>query len=633
MRLGAKACCPASGGALRAWLCMAVLLVLPAWAGAATAVHVVQAQVQVTEGGSFDPPAALPTLDAQRWQAATLPQVLPRTLVAGDSGTDIATAWIRIAVPEAAQAADPGDLRLYLPRWQTIGQISVYADERLVFRSGAGPIWNGFNHPLWVALDEPSGAHPRSVLLRVDHLRSAGAAVSTAWLGDEAGLGQRRWLRETLQAGVPYVASAAFLVIGFFALAVWVVRREAVYGLFFISSVLFFVRALHYHLGLEPLPISEAWFGWMTVHSISWLVVTVHFFGFRLHGRRYPWVEWPLVALVLLASAVSLPPLAVLPQLSLVTPLAYLLMILATIGLAGLSIWSAWRSRSGDALLVALWNAMSVPAGIHDWLLQNYRLDIENFYLLPYTAIGLFVAFMVVVLRRYVGALRHSERAQADLAARLAEREAELIESHAKLRAIEHEQILNTERQRLMQDMHDGLGSSLMGALKAVEHGHDQNLAEVLRACIDDLKLAIDSLEPVQADLLLLLATLRFRLGTRLEQAGVRLHWEVQDVPPLAWLDPRSALHILRILQEILGNAIKHSGAGAVTLTTRQEGEQVIVTVEDDGRGFDVSAPRSEGRGLANVRRRAQSIGAQALWHAKAQGTRFELVLPLQPVL
>ncbi|RYG05872.1 MAG: sensor histidine kinase, partial [Burkholderiales bacterium] len=84
-------------------------------------------------------------------------------------------------------------------------------------------------------------------------------------------------------------------------------------------------------------------------------------------------------------------------------------------------------------------------------------------------------------------------------------------------------------------------------------------------------------------------------------------------------------------LQEILGNAVKHSGANAVTLTTRQVGDQVIVAVEDDGRGFDVAAERSEGRGLANVRRRAQSIGAQALWHAAAQGTHFELVLPLQP--
>ncbi|RZJ19902.1 MAG: histidine kinase, partial [Haliea sp.] len=557
---------------LRAWLCTLVWLALslPAWAGEGHAVQVLQAQVQVTDNGSFEPQAALPALDPQRWQPATLPQVLPRALVAGERGSDIVTAWIRIAVPEAAQPVGAGSLRLYLPRWQTIGQIAVYADERLVFRSGAGPIWNGFNHPLWVALDDASGAHPRSVLLRVDHLRSAGAAVSTAWLGDEAGLGQRRWVRETLQAGVPYIASAAFLVIGFFALAVWAVRREAVYGLFFISSVLFFVRALHYHLGLEPLPISEAWFGWMTVHSVSWLVVTVHFFGFRLHGRRYPWVERPLVLLVLLGTLASLPPVSVLPQVSLLAPLAYLLMIIATIGLASLSIWSAWRSRSGDAMLVALWNAMSIPTSIHDWLLQNYKLDIENLYLLPYTAIGLFVAFMVVVLRRYVGALRHSERAQADLAARLAEREAELTESHAKLRAIEHEQILNAERQRLMQDMHDGLGSSLMGALKAVEHGHDQNLAEVLRACIDDLKLAIDSLEPVQADLLLLLATLRFRLGTRLEQAGVRLHWDVEDVPPLAWLDPRSALHILRILQEILGNAVKHSQARGGTSCTSQ---------------------------------------------------------------
>ncbi|MEP6823626.1 MAG: ATP-binding protein [Ramlibacter sp.] len=635
MRHGARACwLPSLGIALRG----AVRGVLACWllAGSAAcwpavAVQVTIAQVQVLPGGTFGAPGPVPALDDNAWKNTTLPFVLPRPVTASPDASAIDVAWVRIALPPAAQALPAEALRFYAPRWQTIGQVAVYAGDRMVFRSGAGPVWNGFNHPLWLPLASASDEAPTTVLVRIDHLRSAGAALSTIWVGDEAGLGQRRWLREWLQAGVPYIASTTFLVIGFFAGAVWLVRRESAYGIFSVLSVLFFLRCLHYHLGLEPLPVPEDWFGWMTVHSLSGLVVTTYFFGFRLHAKRYLRLERILIALVLLAAVVTLPFLTVLPQVSLITPLAYLLMMVATVGLSAMGVWSAWRARSGDAMLVAVWNSMAVPTAAHDFLLQNLRINIENLYLLPYTGVGLFAAFLYVVLKRYVSALRDSEQSQTRLEQQLRAREDELTQSHAKLRAIEHEQILSAERARLMQDMHDGLGSSLMGALKAVEHGYDQDLAEVLRACIDDLKLAIDSLEPVQADLLLLLATLRFRLGSRLEQAGVQLRWEVQDVPPLAWLDPRSALHILRILQEILGNAIKHSRAGAVTLTTRQEGESVIVAVEDDGRGFDVAAQRSEGRGLANVRRRAQSIGAQASWHAKAQGTRFELVLPLQP--
>ena len=52
----------------------------------------------------------------------------------------------------------------------------------------------------------------------------------------------------------------------------------------------------------------------------------------------------------------------------------------------------------------------------------------------------------------------------------------------------------------------------------------------VLKGCIDDLKLAIDSLEPVDDNLLVLLATLRFRLGPRLESTGIKLLWQVENI-------------------------------------------------------------------------------------------------------
>lgn len=69
-----------------------------------------------------------------------------------------------------------------------------------------------------------------------------------------------------------------------------------------------------------------------------------------------------------------------------------------------------------------------------------------------------------------------------------------------------------------MRDMHDGIGTSLMTALSVVEAREapgEQAIAAILRDCVDDLKLTIDSLEPVDADLLLLLAALRFRLEQR----------------------------------------------------------------------------------------------------------------------
>ena len=431
-----------------------------------------------------------------------------------------------------------------------------------------------------------------------------------------------------VQATLPQVAGATALVIGLFALLVWTVRREVEYGLFFLVAALYCVRNLHYHLGLEPLPIPEAWFGWLTVHSLVGLVITVNIFGLRLHGARFRSVEWPLIGLAVAAAVLSIPGVAVWRPLAVLGPVISLFILAGFALLSGLGLWSAWRARSRDSVMVLAMNMVSVPAAVHDVLLQNYRLDIERLYVLPLMGAGLFASYMLVMVTRYVRAIRASERAHLELEDKLREREDQLTESHRQRRAIEHEQILGQERQRLMQDMHDGLGSSLMGALKAVEHGHSHDIAGMLRECIDDLKLAIDSLEPVQADLLLLLATLRYRLGTRLEQAGVRLSWQVEDVPELLWLDPGSALNVLRILQEVLGNVVKHSGATDVTLTTRRDGADVVVGIEDNGGGMN-PIPGTTGRGLANVKRRADALGATARWRSGPGGTRFELVLPI----
>lgn len=208
----------------------------------------------------------------------------------------------------------------------------------------------------------------------------------------------------------------------------------------------------------------------------------------------------------------------------------------------------------------------------------------------------------------------------------------ELADSHAKLRAIEHKQTVEQERQRLMQDMHDGLGSSLISALRVVEHSKMEanELAEVLKGCIDDLKLAIDSMSPVDDNLLLLLATLRFRLGPRLESTGINLIWKVEKVPALPWLDPKNALHILRILQEAFANIIKHTAATEVSLSTTVEGNYVLVTVQDNGKGFAIEqAMLAGGKGLSGQKDRANAIGGEISWHSSPAGTCVSLRLPI----
>ncbi|WP_300176234.1 ATP-binding protein [Rhodoferax sp.] len=131
-----------------------------------------------------------------------------------------------------------------------------------------------------------------------------------------------------------------------------------------------------------------------------------------------------------------------------------------------------------------------------------------------------------------------------------------------------------------------------------------------------------------------LLATLRFRLEPRLEASGINLVWEVQSVPKLEWLDPKNALHILRILQEAFTNIIKHTHCTEITVTTAVDGPWVVATVRDNGSGFALDEALTRGgKGLANQLRRAEAIGAEIDWTSSTSGACLNLRLPIQKTL
>jgi signal transduction histidine kinase len=115
-----------------------------------------------------------------------------------------------------------------------------------------------------------------------------------------------------------------------------------------------------------------------------------------------------------------------------------------------------------------------------------------------------------------------------------------------------------------------------------------------------------------------------------LENTGITLHWEVKSIPKIEWLDPKNALHILRILQEVFTNIIKHTQATIIRVATSVEHDHVVVTIVDNGQGFDLEqALERGGKGLSNQMRRAESIGAEIKWKSNNQGTCSELWLPI----
>jgi signal transduction histidine kinase len=607
--------------------------------------HLTQADWQVDDSGGFSTPpvkqdsSALP----DTWKQIELPLALPIALLrqaeSAESASPVAaprtrTTWIRLSTRDLPPS--PGPLALYGIRIKTDGTIAVYADGQLVHRAQqTGPLWNSTRTPLWVPLDPSAdGTPPREILLRLEHTQSAQVALSSLWIGPVDALHGRHGMRQWLQQELPAMLSAAFMAVGVFALFVWLRRRdETGYLLFFNLSATSFMRGLHFYVGQ---PVANDWFAWLTVNSLFWLVMVVHFFLRQLHGRRLKWLSCGVVLTTAAIGVVTMPGLAIVRNTPQVTPLIYAVAALMGVAVCVVGGFSAWR-RSNEGRLVAVGIGICVLLGLTDWLLQNNFISPEGWYLGAYTNAVTFSVFGALMYRRYMHAIGEVEKLNASLAERLHKREAELEVSHRQLRDVERLQTISDERQRLMQDMHDGLGSSLISAIRSVEGGgmSDDKVSQILKSCLDDLKLTLDSLEPVEADLLLLLATLRYRLEPRLEGTGVSLRWEVQELPALAWLDPSSALHILRIVQESISNVLRHTRATEIRVGTSMAGAGVQVTIEDNGQGFDVQratrgdSPAAAGRGLQNQRRRALAIRGTVSWESRSTGTKFVLWLPL----
>lgn len=588
--------------------------------------------------GYTDPPyEADPARLQGQWQPVALPhalirQLTPLTEPSPAAAPQTVVNWYRVQVPAMPASATP--YYLYIPRWKTDGQLAVYGDRRLLYQSHQSVYWNGWNIPLWIALDGTAGATlPQTILLRIERPRGSGGGLSSLWVGTDDSLNWRYRLRYLVQVQLPYGSSAAFLAVGLFSLCVWLrLRGETVYLLFFAIALASFLRTLHYHVGESRLPISDEWFSWITINATFWMVLITQFFLNHLHQRPLRWLNVLVVSVTLLIGVLTLPWLSFLLDAYTLAPLAYIALTLVGLLVAGVGCRLCWRAGSRDGLLLSAWGIMGMLLAVYDWLLQNNYVSIESIYFGPFNNIGAFLIFMIITYRRFLEANNNVRLANASLQRRLREREQELEETHRRLREIARIQTLHDERMRLTQDMHDGMGSSLVTALLAVERGNVDAamVADVLKNCIDDLKLTIDSMEPVEADLLLLLANLRYRLGPRLESAGIRLRWEVADVPRMEWIDPRNALHILRILQEAFSNIVKHAAATEIRVATSVDGDTVLVSISDNGRGFPLADGMAKGgRGLRSQQRRAASIGAEIALASDAGGTRLSLRLPV----
>lgn len=249
-----------------------------------------------------------------------------------------------------------------------------------------------------------------------------------------------------------------------------------------------------------------------------------------------------------------------------------------------------------------------------------------------------FVLFTILaagaaVIEHYMAATSELQRLNAELERRIAEKSEEIRSTYARVEEAKREWAQVSERQRILADLHDGMGASLVGLLQEVQSGSADraSIAKRVQEVLREMRIAIDALQPRDGDLAAVLGALRYRLDDIIRSSGVRLVWEVEELPEVGELKPSTVFALQRIVLEAITNALKHSGAQLLRLSARANNGEVEIRIEDDGRGFD-AGHAAAGLGLDNMRVRARRIGARLDIRAHpGAGTVIRLALPRLP--
>jgi two-component system sensor histidine kinase DegS len=200
------------------------------------------------------------------------------------------------------------------------------------------------------------------------------------------------------------------------------------------------------------------------------------------------------------------------------------------------------------------------------------------------------------------------------------------------------------ERSRLAQEIHDGPAQVLSNAIFQVEYierviDHDDRLArtelrflrELLRRELGSVRTFISQLRPPVLDELGLDGAIADAVARTTALTGLAITTDL--AAPSNRLSETQQTVVLRVVQEALQNVRKHGSASSVTVASVIDGSDWIMTVRDDGRGFDVGAVAARGRrnfGLQFMQERAELIGARFEVHSRPDGgTIVRLAIPM----
>jgi signal transduction histidine kinase len=548
--------------------------------------------------------AVRPPADSAPWRPIRLPDNWRETR-RGFSGQ----VWYRLHFGVAREAM--GTHALYSPR-TSAADMQFYVNGTPIARGGV------HGDPRLTELQRPIIFTVPPALLRIGentvHVRVAGNANLRQGLG-RLTIGPGSEVRPhfyepryDIQVTSVGMFGAALLFAGVLALFVWGSERGD--PVLFWFGMTTFAWAISVYLMLWPPQVEQIQFRQLLFFLMQRIYVTpLLVLCLRIGGVRLPRLEAVLwlafASCCLAAGGLGFEGYAAFLGLA---PATYLFV---TIAFFAWLLYTARRRLEWPSYLLGLALATLIAFTGYDEARWMGLADFDNVLLAPFAAPFLILALGAAVVKRHMEALHALARANTDLEQRVADKVLEVEQSYRRMRDALHDRAVLLERQRIMGDMHDGLGAGLVTLLSRLQ-SRSVDMPQIEHRLSDilvDLKAIVDSLEPVEGDLGVVLGNVRYRMSEAIEESGVKFVWRVDPLPALDYLTPDIILSIQRIMLETLTNALRHAAASVVTVMAKVAPvrHSIVITISDDGIGFDPGAARA-GQGLRNMRSRAAKI-------------------------
>jgi signal transduction histidine kinase len=381
------------------------------------------------------------------------------------------------------------------------------------------------------------------------------------------------------------------LVIGFLTLIIWFISKQKIFLLSSVAEIVFALRQFSFFI--EYPPISTWLWNAFTASILSVYIYLMCEISRQLLKRKTSILTLSMryftcfsIIIIFIESARG--------GTFLFLFWLFTMFVFAALHMGRL-LWFAWHIVDLNIRIFALAFVVSVVFGLYDYFFIHYgSAGFGHIRMSMFIPLMFNLSLALIVTRHFMIIQNESVRAKLNV-------------------GIEQEQVRYRERQRIMTELHDSVGSHLVGLLSLIKGGAARKDIESLTTdALQELRIAVDAIQPVNGNLAAVLATLRHRLQPRLDAMNLKLIWEVDDLPKLQTLTPQGIQNIQRILLEAFTNIMHHASASSITVKASHFFDQRLIKISvcDDGKGFDMGKSYSQGQGIKNMRSRAEALGA-----------------------